>query len=67
MANVMTQRGSQDNVITYTHFCDTAEDKKRIDPRYITLGSVCVVLEDENNNNELTFYLGKSDKTWKQV
>ena len=67
MANVMTQRGTQDNVITYTHFCDTAEDKKQIDPRYITLGSVCVVLEDEDNNNELTFYLGKSDKTWKQV
>lgn len=67
MANVMTQRGTQDNVITYTHFCDTHADMENIEQRYITLGSVCVVLEDETAGNELTFYLGKSDKTWKQV
>lgn len=65
--NVMTKRGSQDNVVTYEHFCDTAADKQNIDPKYITLGSVCVVLDDETTNHELTFYLAKSDKTWKQV
>ena len=65
--NVMTKRGSQDNVVTYEHFCDTVADKQNIDPKYITLGSVCVVLDDETENHELTFYLAKSDKTWKKV
>lgn len=64
MANVMTQRGSQDNVITYTHFCDTEEDKNNIDPKYITLGSVCIVLEGDNG---FSGYIAKSDKTWVQV
>ena len=65
--NVMTKRGTQDNVVTYEHYCDTAADKQNIDPQYITLGSVCVVLDDETTNHELTFYLAKSDKTWKKV
>lgn len=67
MANVMTKRGTIDNEVTYEHFCDTHADMENIDPKYITLGSVCVVLEDETAGNELTFYLGKSDKTWKPV
>lgn len=67
MAHITTQRGTQDNVITYTHFCDTKEDMKLIDKKEITLGSVCVVLEDEDAGNELNFYLAKSDKTWKPV
>lgn len=65
--NIMTKRGTQDNVVTYEHFCDTAADKQNIDPKYITLGSVCVVLDDETTNHELTFYLAKSDKTWVKV
>jgi hypothetical protein len=40
---------------------------KLIDKKEITLGSVCVVLEDEDAGNELNFYLAKSDKTWKPV
>ena len=67
MATVMTKRGSQDNNVTYEHFCDTHADMDNIELKYITLGSVCVVLDDEENSNELTFYLGKSDKTWKQI
>lgn len=67
MATVMTKRGSQDNNVTYEHFCDTHADMDKIEIKYITLGSVCVVLDDETNSHELTFYLGKSDKTWKQV
>jgi len=64
MANIMTKRGSQDNIVTYEHFCDTAADKENIDPAYITLGSVCVVLADETSGGGLEFYLAKSDKTW---
>lgn len=67
MAAVMTNRGSQDNVITYGHFCDTHADMDKIEKKYVTLGSTCVVLDDEENNHELTFYLGKSDGTWKPV
>ena len=64
MAHITTQRGSQDNVVTYTHFCDTKADMDLIDKKEITLGSVCVVLEDESSNDNLEFYLAKSDKTW---
>ena len=62
MANIMTKRGSEDNMITYEHFCDTRADMANIDPKYITLGSTCIVIAGENN--ELEIYLASSDKTW---
>ena len=62
MANIMTKRGSQDNIITYEHFCDTTEDMQNIAPEYITLGSVCVVIKGEND--ELEIYLADSNKEW---
>ena len=67
MPKVMTQRGSQDNVVTYTHFCDTHADMDEIEKKYVTLGSSCVVIKDEKNNNTLTFYLGTSEGTWERV
>ena len=67
MAHKMTKRGSQDNQITYEHFCDTKDDMADIDKNEINLGSVCVVLVDETENNTLQFYLAKSDKTWIKV
>jgi len=67
MAHKMTKRGSQDNVITYEHFCDTKADMAEIDKSEINLGSVCVVLADETQSNTLQFYLAKSDKTWIKV
>lgn len=67
MAAIMTKRGTEDNVITYEHFCDTKADMDTIDPTYITLGSVCVVLEDETENDTLQFYLAKTDKSWVKV
>lgn len=67
MANIMTQYGSQDNVLTYEHYCDHFSDRANIDSKYITLGSKCIVIEDETNNNELTIYIAKSDKTWVPV
>lgn len=62
--NIMTKRGTQDNVVTYEHWCDTAEDIAKIDPQYITLGSVAVVVNDGTN---LEVYLATSDKSWKKV
>ena len=62
--NIMTKRGTQDNVVTYEHWCDTEEDMAKIDPQYITLGSVAVVVNDGTN---LEVYLATSDKSWKKV
>lgn len=62
MANVMTKRGQQDNIATYEHFCDTAADMQNIEPKYINLGSVCVVLEGESGGLEI--YIANSKKQW---
>lgn len=59
--NVMTKRGSEDNVVTYEHYCDTVEDMEQIDPRYITLGSVCVVVKGAAG---IDVYIAGSDKQW---
>lgn len=65
MAHVMTKRGEQDNVVTYTHFCDTIDDVADIDPAQINLGSVCVVLEGQSGG--LEFYIANSNKEWKNA
>ena len=62
MAHIMTKRGSQDNVITYEHYCDTRADMTNIPSEQITLGSVCIVVKGENN--ELEVYIAGSDKQW---
>jgi len=59
--NIMTKRGSQDNVVTYEHFCDTTADMANIDPKYITLGSVCIVLQGAVG---LEIYIANSSKEW---
>ena len=64
MAHTTTMRGNLDNEVTYTHFCDTKADMDDINTNEITLGSVCVILEDESKNDTLQFLLAKSDKTW---
>lgn len=61
---IMSKRGNQDNVVTYEHWCDSAADLAKIDPQYITLGSVAVVV---NGGNDLDIYLATSDKSWKKV
>ena len=65
MAHIMTKRGSEDNIITYEHYCDTVDDMDNIDPQYITLGSTCIVVEGESG--ELEAYIAKSDKSWNLV
>lgn len=64
MPHAMTQRGNQDNIVTYTHWCDTKADMADIPEDTITLGTICVVLEDESSNGGLEFYIAKSNKTW---
>lgn len=62
MANIMTKRGSADNVITYEHYCDTMADRDNIEPQYITLGTVCVVVEGASGALEV--YIANSNKQW---
>lgn len=61
MASKMTKRGIQDNIVTYEHICDTTADLQNIDPKFITLGSVAVVLEGDGG---MEFYMANSNKKW---
>lgn len=61
MAAIMTKHGLQDNVITYEHICDTTADLAKIDPKYITLGSVAIVLKGAAG---LEVYMATSNKEW---
>ena len=58
---IMTKRGQTDNVITYEHICDTKADMATIDPKYITLGSVAIVLKGTAG---LEVYMATSTKEW---
>ena len=60
--NIMTKRGSFDNIITYEHYCDTKTDLANIPKSQITLGSVAIVLKDEGN--EMGIYIANSNKEW---
>ena len=57
----MTKRGQQDNILTYEHICDTTADLQTIDPEYITLGSVAIVLQGATG---LEVYMATSTKEW---
>lgn len=59
--NTMTKRGQLDNVVTYEHFCDTTADLNNIDPQYINLGSVAVVVQGDSG---LEVYIANSNKEW---
>ena len=63
--NILTKRGSQDNVVTYEHICDTIEDRQNIESKYITLGTVCIVLNGENGGMEV--YMADSSKEWHDI
>jgi len=64
MANIMTKRGQADNVITYEHICDTAADLDNIDPKYITLGSIALVLKGAAG---IEVYMATSNKEWVEL
>lgn len=58
MSSIMTKRGNQDNIVTYEFICDTAADLAAIDPQYITIGSVAVIIDG------LEVYIANSKKQW---
>ena len=61
----MTKRGSLDNVVTYEHYCDTKSDLNNIPKNQITLGSVAIILKDENDS--MGIYIATSQKEWIEV
>lgn len=63
--HIISKRGNQDNVITYEHICDTRADMSNIERKYITLGSVCIVLQGENDAMEV--YMADSSKEWHDI
>lgn len=65
MASIMTKRGSVDNIVTYEHICDTTADMSLIDPRYVTLGSTCIVVQGESGGLEV--YMASTNKEWQSL
>lgn len=63
--HIISKRGSQDNVITYEHICDTQADMASIENKYITLGSVCIVLQGQDGAMEV--YMADSSKQWRSI
>lgn len=61
MANVMTKRGTQDNVVTYEHICDKTADLANIDPKLTNLGSTALVVDGDEG---MEFYIADSEKKW---
>ncbi len=57
----MTKVGNQDNVLTYEHICDTTADLDNINPEYINLGSVAIVL---HGSAGIEVYMADSNKQW---
>lgn len=58
---ITSKRGSQDNVLTYEHICDESADLNKIDPHYITLGSVAIVVDT------MEVFIANSQKQWKSM
>lgn len=61
MAQIMTKRGNQDNVVTYEFICDTTADLQTIEPEYVTMGSVAVVIDGDSG---FEVYMANSNKEW---
>lgn len=61
MAVKMTKCGQADNEITYEFMCDVPADLQAIDPRYITLGSIAVIIEGTTG---FEVYMANSKKQW---
>ena len=64
MASKMTKRGSEDNEVVYEFMCDTVDDLDSLDRKYITLGSIAIVLQGAAG---LEVYMANSSKEWIQL
>lgn len=58
MAAKMTKRGQSDNEVTYEFMCDTLADLSTINSKYITMGSVAVVIDG------FEVFIANSKKQW---
>ena len=63
--HIIAKQGNVDNALTYEHICDTKEDMAKIQRKYVTLGSVCIVLQGENSAMEV--YMADSNKEWHNI
>ena len=58
---IMTKRGNQDNVVTYEFVCDTTADLAKIESKYVTMGSVAIVIQGDSG---FEVYMANSQKEW---
>lgn len=65
VAHIMTKQGSLDNAITYEHYCDTVADLNNIPLSQTTLGSVAIVVNDEDDG--MGIYIANSQKEWTPI
>lgn len=61
MSAIMTKRGNMDNVVTYEFVCDTTADLNAIEPEYVTMGSVAIVIQGDSG---FEVYMANSNKEW---
>lgn len=61
MSAIMTKRGNMDNVVTYEFVCDTTADLSAIEPRYVTMGSVAIIIQGDSG---FEVYMANSKKEW---
>lgn len=58
---ITSKCGSMDNIITYEFICDTTADLQSIERRYVTMGSVAIVIHGDTG---LEIYMADSHKQW---
>ena len=61
MALTMTKRGSMDNIVTYEFVCDTTADLSAIEPQYVVMGSVAIIISGDSG---FEVYMANSKKEW---
>lgn len=61
MSSIMTKRGNQDNIVTYEFVCDATADLQTIEPEYVTMGSVAIVIQGDSG---FEVYMANSKKEW---
>ena len=58
---ITSKRGAIDNLATYEFICDETADLQNIEPRYVTIGSVAIVLQGDSG---FEVYMANSKKEW---
>lgn len=58
---ITSKCGSMDNIITYEFICDTTADLQSIERRYVTMGSVAIIIHGDTG---LEIYMADSQRQW---